>query len=319
MSHVCHFFRLVLITVMLLGIGVPLLAQTQSGQLRGSVVDDNGDPVAGALITAEKPPAPGQETTADDNGRFVMIGFATGAWNVSVTAEGYIGSSSVVEVRQTDNLPVTFTLGIVRHALVQALGEEAMEGLDPDEIEQELEAADAAFNEQNWDTAIAGYAALMEKIPALTSLYTQLGQAYRSQGNFEAALASFEALLAADEGADADRVRADIARTRLAMGDFEAAGADLAQAASGLDASREDLYNLGELEFAKGDVDTAAQWYEKATMVDPNWVKPVFKLALVSLNKGDLDTAKQHFQKVVDLEPNSEEGAQASATLAALP
>ena len=103
------------------------------------------------------------------------------------------------------------------------------------------------------------------------------------------------------------------------MGDFEAAGAELAAAASGLDASKEDLYNLGELEFAKGAVDTAAEWYEKAAMVDPNWEKPVFKLALVALNKGDMDTAKAHFQKVVELAPNSEEGAQASATLAALP
>ena len=66
-------------------------------------------------------------------------------------------------------------------------------------------------------------------------------------------------------------------------------------------------------------MDAAAEWYEKASMVDPNWAKPVFKLALVALNKGDMETAKQHFQKVVDLDPGSEEGAQASATLAALP
>lgn len=102
------------------------------------------------------------------------------------------------------------------------------------------------------------------------------------------------------------------------MGDLDAAS-ELEATASGLDASKEDLYNLGELQFAKGDVDAAAGWYEKATMVDPNWVKPVFKLALVALNKGDMDTAKQHFQKVVDLDPNSEEGTQSSATLAALP
>ena len=102
------------------------------------------------------------------------------------------------------------------------------------------------------------------------------------------------------------------------MGDLDAAS-ELEATASGLDASKEDLYNLGELEFAKGAVDTAAGWYEKASMVDPNWAKPVFKLALVALNKGDMETAKQHFQKGVDLDPNSEEGAQASATLAALP
>ena len=103
------------------------------------------------------------------------------------------------------------------------------------------------------------------------------------------------------------------------MGDFEAASAELAAAASGLSASREDLYNLGELEFANGAIDAAAGWYEKATAVDPAWGKPLFKLALVALNKGDTETAKQYFQQVVDVDPSSEEGAQAQATLAALP
>ena len=191
-----------------------------------------------------------------------------------------------------------------------------MEGLDPDEIEQELQTADAAFNARDWDTAIAGYQALLEKLPALTNLHSQIGQSYRAKGEFEQALAAFEARLA--EEPDNEGVKADIARTRLAMGDLDAAS-ELEATASGLDASKEDLYNLGELEFAKGDVDAAAGWYEKASMVDPNWAKPFFKLALVALNKGDMDTAKTHFQKVVDLDPNSEEGTQATATLAALP
>ena len=124
-------------------------------------------------------------------------------------------------------------------------------------------------------------------------------------------------LLILAEDPDNTVANTEIARTRLAMGDLDAAGA-LADAINA-DSSREDLYNLGELEFAKGAIDTAADWYEKATAADPNWEKPWCKLALVALNKGDMDTAKEHFQKVVDLAPNSEEGNQAQATLAALP
>ena len=89
----------------------------------------------------------------------------------------------------------------------------------------------------------------------------------------------------------------------MAMGDFDAASEELAAAASGLDASREDLYNLGELEFAKGEIDAAAQWYERAATVDPGWGKPPFKLALVALNKGDMETAKQYFEKVLEVDP----------------
>ena len=102
----------------------------------------------------------------------------------------------------------------------------------------------------------------------------------------------------------------------MAMGDFEGAGSILAETGT---ASREDLYNLGEVEFAKGDVDNAKDYYEQANQADPNWEKPLFKLALVALNKGDIPTAKGFFEQVVEKAPDSEEGVQARATLDALP
>ena len=102
-------------------------------------------------------------------------------------------------------------------------------------------------------------------------------------------------------------------------GDFDAAGSALASAANRTNMTREDLYNLGELEFAKGNMDAAADWYEKAAAIDPTWGKPLFKLGLVALNQGDIEAAKGRFSQVVETDPNSEEGAQARATLDALP
>ncbi len=315
MPRLQHVARHLIFAALLLGLAAPALAQ--SGRMAGRVVDgETGDPIVGAQITIQKPGDDTREALTDDDGRFSLIGFSSGQWQVYVRAEGYQDDLGNVNVTQSTSPAVDFRLNRVRHALVQALGEDAMEGLDPDEIEAELEAADAAFNAEDWDGAIAGYTSLMEKLPQLTNLYSQIGQAYRARGDYQQALEAFEARLAVEP--DNQNVSADIARTKLAMGDFSAQE-ELTAAASGLDASREDLYNLGELEFAQGAVDAAAGWYEKAAMVDPNWALPVFKLALVALNKGDFEGAKEHFRRVVELDPNSEEGTQASATLAALP
>ena len=119
-----------------------------------------------------------------------------------------------------------------------------------------------------------------------------------------------------DQGTAEVQVNSAIARLRMQMGDFDAAEELLAGAGGG---SREDLYNLGEVEFAKGDVDAAAGWYEKAAALDPTWAKPFFKLALVQLNKGDMEGAKVFFAQVVEKDPSSEEGTQAQARLDALP
>ena len=83
--------------------------------------------------------------------------------------------------------------------------------------------------------------------------------------------------------------------------------------------SREELFNQGEAAFAAGDSAQAADWYQKAHDRDRRWVKPLFKLGLVSLNLGDIEGAKQWFEQAVDADAGSPEGAQAAAILGSLP
>ena len=246
-----------------------------------------------------------------------MIGLGSGAWALTVEAEGYHPQASTVTLRQGPNSPMNIYLERILHPLELALGD-AVDGLDPAAITDELTAADAAYNSQQWDQALTGYRSILDKLPMMNSLNMQIGAILREQGQYEEAIAAFEQAAAGDSDLEAD-VQVEIARIRMAMGDFEAASSALASAAANDGASREDLYNLGELEFAKGNIDAAAGFYEKASAADPNWGKPLFKLALVALNKGDMETAKQFFSQVIEKDPSSEEGAQARATLDALP
>jgi tetratricopeptide (TPR) repeat protein len=299
----------------------PLLAQG-SGRASGIVRDAEGNPLEGVEIVAENPnlTPPRFETTTGSDGRFAMVGFVSGQWSFMATLEGY-QSSSIPSARvgqiPSQNSELSFVLSRNLHPLEVALGVAALEGLDPEGVQAEFDGADGKFNSGDWDGAIAGYSDLLEKLPMLTNLHLRIGNTYRAKEDYEAAIAAYERLKVADpNNTQADT---EIARTKMAMGDFEGAAVELAVAASGLDATREDLYNVGELEFAKGEIDLAAGWYEKASMVAPTWGKPLFKLALVALNRGDTAGAKELFQKVVDVDPDSEEAAQATATIAALP
>ena len=315
MSFSRVFGHLSILAVLLTFAAPDVLAQG-NGRMRGQVVNaDTDEPMEGVTIVATLAGSASVETVTDSAGRFQVIGLRSGQWDTVVSKDGFHDASMSVRVTQSDPVPVTFRILRVRSALELALGDEALEGLDPAVVEADLAAADAAFNAQDYEGAIAGYQSLLEILPQLTNLHLQIGAAYRAMGDNEKAIESFETLLAIDPSNS--EVETEIARTRLAMGDLDGA-ADLAANVS-LDSSREDLYNLGELEFAKGEIDTAAGWYEKAAATDPSWELPWFKLALVALNKGDMDTAKTHFQKVVELAPDSESGVQAQATLDALP
>ena len=305
-----------LVVILAAGIFVPSVL-AQGGMLAGTVLNkETGEPIPGATITLENPEAnpPRLEQTTDDNGYFTILGLNSGQWVLTSEAEGFHPNPGRIAIRQGRNPDVAIGMDRIKHPLELALGDAALEGLDPVALGAEVDAADAAYDNQDWETALAGYDALFEKVPAMTDLYVKRGNTLQQLERYEEAIASFEAAAVANPGLKGI-VDSAITRLRMAMGDYDAAGAALA--ASG--GSREDLYNLGEVEFAKGEVDAAAEWYEKAAAADPNWGKPLFKLALVALNKGDIETAKQFFAQVVEKDPNSEEGAQAKATLTALP
>lgn len=326
--------RVFVSVALVVGLATGVAFGQQQGRIAGFVVDDDGNPMAGVSINAATPgwPRTFDDVTRDD-GSFAFIGLTSDEWTFTAvcedacadnhtdrigdTAIGYEQAVTPWRITQGRNPPVKMTLTSIRHPFEIALGETALEGLDPEELEAEMNAADTAFADGRFDDAIAGYEALLGKLPTFHMLHVPIGDALVRKGDHEAAIESYERALAADP--ENDSARTGVRNARLSMGDFDGASEELEAAAGSLNATKEDLYNLGELEFAKGAVDTAAGWYEKAAMIDPNWEKPLFKLALVALNKGDIPGAKEYFQRVVDVGPNSPEGAQAQATLNALP
>ena len=325
MRRLSHVVRWLVVVAFLMTVTAPAaLAQTQ-GRFRGSVLDESEEPIAGATVRVENAAGNSRilETTTDDAGSFLILGLSSGEWTVTAVAEGYNANSDRIRVTQLSNSPVTIFLTEETRSLEVVLDgevtldEEALAGLDPAAISLALENADAAYNAENWDEAIAAYTSILEQLPQMSNLHLVLGNAYGAKGDHEQAIAAFERMLEVDP--DNAPARAGIARVKVLMGDLDVASAELEAVALGSDASREDLFNLGEVEFAKGAVDSAAQWYEKAVTLDPRWGKPLFKLALVALNRGNIETAKQYLEKVIAVDPDSEEGAQATATLAALP
>jgi outer membrane protein assembly factor BamD (BamD/ComL family) len=332
--------RVLLPSAVLLAGAPPGFAQEQ-GSIQGRVfLEGTRNPVAGAVVRAEPPRfapdgtretlARPLETVTDANGRFALNWMRSGIWTTTVTIEGFEPSALRIEVTQGEShacsatqlrrcvQPIEFYLARLEpgadRTVERALGQAGLGSRELQQAKADLTAADAAYNRGDYRAAIDGYARLLAAWPQMTVLHQDIGDAHRALAEFEDALAAYERFLAAEP--DDEAIMRKIARTKLLTGNLDAAQ-ELAAAAGS--ASREDLYNLGEVEFSNGNVDAAAAWYEKAAAADPAWPPPVLKLGLVALNRGDLARAKTLFQQVIKLAPDSEEGAQAKSMLEALP
>jgi Flp pilus assembly protein TadD len=306
-----HFFSGLLAALAVVLLAMPAGAQT--GRVGGQVKDDAGQPVKGATVTAENPSASPNSFTAttDDKGRFSIIGLRTGQWTFTVQAPGFSPESGKMNVQTigAPNPPLSFTLK--KGSGGGAAG--ALGGMAAKDLQAELANADALFNAQKWDDAVAAYRAIMTKAPSLSVINLQIAAAYRNKKDYDAALAAYDELLKADP--NNDKAKIGIGMTNLEKGDIEAAEKTLTAASQSPTATREVFYNLGEVFFAKGKVDDAVVAYNRAAQIDPRWGKPLFALGKVALNKGDTKGAIDAFNKVVEIDPTSPEAAQAKAVV----
>jgi len=287
-------------------------AYAQVGRIGGEVLDEGGKPIRGAVVTAENPNAVPSKFTSktDDRGRFSMAGLKFGRWIVTVEAAGFVPAQAASSIDSLGRNP-PLTIKLARGAGGGIGG--GVAGVNTEELQKELAAADALFTGKQYDEALAAYRTILQKVPALTVINLQIAAVHRQKKEWDQALAAYQEVLKGDSANE--RATIGIGMTYLEKGDYAAAETTLQAAAQTPGATREVFYNLGEVKFAKADADEAAKWYQKASETDPSWGKPIFKLGLVALNKGDKEGATAFMEKVITADPTSVEAAQAKAVI----
>lgn len=304
-----YWLRLALAAVFTAAVAAEGAAQV--GRVSGIVKSDGGEPIKGATVIADNPNiGPTTYTaTTDDKGRFTIIGLRAGQWRFRAFAPGHAGDAGEMAVRfGSPNPPITFTLRKNGPPASAPLGNVAAR-----DLQAQLAAADALFNQQKWDDAIAAYRTIMARTPALSVISLQIAAAYRNKKDYDGAITAYEALLALDP--ENEKAKVGIASANLEKGDPATAEATLLGAAESGTAGRDVFYNLGEVKIANGQVDEAARWYQKAADADPSWGKPRYKLGLLAMKAGDREAATKLMNDVMAVDPISPEAALAKAAL----
>jgi tetratricopeptide (TPR) repeat protein len=289
----------------------PAVAQSAQGRVSGIVYDENSRPIKAATIAAENPDTNQSFTaTTDEKGRFTFIGLRPGTWQFTSAAPGYFAERGSMPIRAgSPNAPITFTLKKTGAPNGGVLG-----NVQAKDLQNELANADQLFSQHKYDEAIAAYRALMEKVPALSTINLQIGNAFMNKKDYDAAIGAYNDLLKADP--NNSKAVVGIARAELARGHADAAEAALLKAAGNpASASRDVFESIGDIKKNQGDADEAGKWYRKAAEADPTWGKPWYDLGLLAQKSGDPAMAEQDFKKAIAIDPVSPEAGMAKATL----
>src|SRR5687768_6482578 len=163
-----YLIRAVLALAVMLAVSGPAAAQSV---VRGKVLDAQGKPVEGAVVTIEATEANRKaQTKTNRNGEFLQVGLASGAYRVTVTKDN---------LKQT--LPANVTQGRPAELQFQL---SPTSGMTPEQAKQQAElqtlaaGAIASMKAGNHDEAIRQFNDIVTKIPTCADCYYNLGVAY---------------------------------------------------------------------------------------------------------------------------------------------
>lgn len=174
------------------------VAAAQTGVITGAVRDVEGNPIAGAEVVGENTEWQRRvETTTNAAGRFSFVGLQRGRWLFLIRQRGYEPVQGFANVRGAGTGRANFVMETdPLHPPAPSTG--VLANLRGDELQEAIDAADALYDNGDYDAAIDAYEAVLVSVPRLTGLHVQIGHAYREKNDPERALAAYRAVPAGD-------------------------------------------------------------------------------------------------------------------------
>jgi tetratricopeptide (TPR) repeat protein len=281
------------------GAATPSSAQMELGVIKGRVVDDAGQPLAGVtikLVNVDR----GREVTltTDKDGRFYRRGLQAVEYEMTVSKDGYQAISDKVRLVAGTDRDFDFKL-----AKAAAGGtKEFQEGV-------------AAFNAKDFAGAAAKFEAAVAQNPNVAPLHMNLALAYLALKRNDEAVASLEkaAALAPTEAAiqfQLGSLYVDLQAYDKAVAAFEKGLSIKSDLKDPLTA--EAASTLGAVYFAQGKVAEAEAQFQRVLAAVPGNAGATLGMAKVQFSKGDAAKALELFEQVVAAHPGTPEAAQAA-------
>lgn len=286
-------------------------ASAQTGQVKGTVVDAQNNPVEGAKITIMPAESTSRklETKTNKKGEFIQIGLSPGAYKITAEKDG---------LTQTQNVRVHLDMAEVSFRLVPGGAGGQLSPEEQKKQEEKLAAIRTKFDEgvqlsaTSPDQAIAKFNEVLVDAPKCAECYVNIGAIYAREKDYAKAEAAFQQAIAVKP--DSAQAYNGLANVYNAQKKFDQAAEASAQAgklsgggaagAGGGNASA--IFNQGVILWNSQKIPEAKAKFEEALKIDPALADAHYWLGMALLNEDKVDEAKPHFQEYLKLAPTGQ-------------
>lgn len=300
--------------------GILIAAEDWRGdnRLAGAVVDKGtGKPVAGAKLKLRilRGAQGGPDITADNNGKWAVLGIAAGNWNIDIEAPGYqvrqIGPVSLGEGQRLPPIKIELEPAVVQQQTETAPAEEQVKiggVVVSKDIAEAVDAGNKFLGDQKYKEAVEQYEKAYPTLSSNTSLKFALARAYYGAGQLKKSIVLLEEAYKADPANT--QVGVLLANMYLENGQLEE-GKKLIDALPATALNIDSLLNTGIALMNKKQPGAAVEYFAKAITLDPNRHEGYYYRGLALIQGGKAKQAKPDLEKVVELAPNSNEAKDA--------
>ncbi len=275
------------------------LATAQDSRFRGTVKDEEGDPIPKAKLTLTLVARNLNFSFESNNkGKFYRRGIEPGDFLLNVEAKGFDPFQQEVYFSVGEE----YTLDII---LVKKLSEE--------EAKNTFLLGVQLYQEGKYDLAIENFEAVLKENPDFAEGYYNIGMAYLKKGDLDNAITQMSKAI--ELKPDFVQAYFGLGQVYMEKGEKKKATEVFQQAVDAAPGEASTYVNLGIFYFTNNEDDLALEALLKAKDINPSLPQTYYQLGLVYTRKGELDKTMECFEKFLELAPQAQEAATVKSLL----
>jgi len=275
----------------------------QDARFRGTVKDEQGNPIADAKITLT---LIAQNLSfsfkSNKKGKFYRRGIEPGEYMLSVEVEEFQPLKQQIYIKVGEELKMDIM--VAKEASIVEAKNQFVQGIK-------------FYQQGKFDQAINAFEAILKEKPDFAECYYNLGMAYLRKGDVEAAITAMEKAI--ELKPDFIEAYFGLGQAYINKGEDEKAG-NIFNKALEINPDNAAIQamvyvNLGTLYFSNNKDDLAMEALNKAKELDPSLPNTYYQFGLLHFKKGELEKSIENFEKFLELAPQSSEAESVKAII----